>query len=128
MHTRTLIAMWVLVAISCGAALVGFAFVSVSFALAQEWFVAYPHCNLPFGDLSPIPPLEGQLHTAWLLSGVAGLLSWSCAFVARGIASVAPLWARRTTSTVLMFSSLAIVGCALAFGWYQGACYALRLA
>ena len=123
MQTRV----WVLVVASCCAALVGFAYESVSFALAQEWFVAYPHCNLPFGDPSPIPPLREELYSAWLRCSVAGLLSWSCAFVARRIASAAPRGARRTTNVVLVLSSLAVVGFVVAFGYYQLTCSALRM-
>lgn len=61
MQTHALLAMWVLVVVSCGAALVAFACVYVNFTLAGEIAAANPTGS---GD----PPLRriDKLHTAWL--------------------------------------------------------------
>lgn len=121
--TRALTAMWVLVVVSCCAALVAFAFVYVSFTRGGEVLAANPHCATPVGPMSFVRPMIERLQTAWLICGAAGLLSWSCAVIANRIASASTRGVRRTASTVLVFSSLALVGLAVSFGWYQVASF-----
>ena len=126
MQTRALIPTWTLVVVSCCAALVAFALVYVSFTQTREVFAVNPYCATPAGYMFFVRPMIQRLQTAWLISGAAGLLSWSCAFVARGRVSASTRGLGRTTTALLWLSSLAIVGCALAFGWYRLACYFAR--
>lgn len=117
MQTRRLT---LLMIVSCCAALVAFAFMYVSFTQAREVFAANPYCAKPVDDMVFV--MTERLHIAWLLWGAAGGFSWACAFVARRIASASTRW-ERTTLALLWLSSLALIGFALAFGWYQLACY-----
>ncbi len=126
--TRTLISIWALVFASCCAALVALASMYVSFTLAREALDANTSGATPSG---PLLQTINELHAAWLICGVAGLLSWSCAFVASRIAAAAPRGARRTATALLMLtlvlSSLALVGLACFFGWYELVSYAQRI-
>lgn len=117
MQTRRLTLL--MVASFC-AALVALAFVYVSVTQAREVFALNPYCAKPVDDM--LFMMTERLHIAWLIWGVAGLLSWACAFVANRIASASTQW-ERTTIALLWLSSLALVGFALAFGGYQLACY-----
>lgn len=123
MQTRRLTLL--MVASFC-AALVALAFVYVSVTQAREVFALNPYCATPAGAMFFVRTMIQRLQTAWLISGAAGLLSWSCAFVARRRASASSRGLRRTATALLWLSSLAIVSCALAFGWFQVACYFAR--
>ena len=105
--TRMLKAMWALVVVSCCAALAAFACVYANLTLAAEIANANPTCS---GD--GLPRMIGQLHTVWLAWGAAGLLSWSCAFVARVIASVSTPGARLATGAILLLSTSVLIGLA----------------
>lgn len=120
MQTRALIPVWVLVVVSCCAALVAFAFIYVSATLAREAFALYAACDAP---VEPRLSMIEELQATWLLWGIAGGFSWFCAFVARHRAPAPTHGLRRITTVLLWLSSLALVGCALASGWFQLYCY-----
>jgi hypothetical protein len=100
-------AWWVLVVVSCCAALVAFFLIYVSIRLTGEMFAADPYCATPTGHV--LQTIE-EIHTGLLAGGAAGLLSLFCAFVTRRSASSSTRGARRTSSALLILSSLALVG------------------
>lgn len=120
MQTRVLIAMWVLIVVSFCAFLVVFAFVHANVTLAGEMFAANPECATPAG---PVLRMIDKLYTIWLAWGAAGLLSWSCAFIANRIASVSTYRARRIIHALLVLSSLTLIGLAFSAVLYEGTRY-----
>jgi hypothetical protein len=120
MQTRAPIPTWVLVVVSCCAAVVALAFIYVSFTLGREAFALYADC---YAQVEPRLSMIKELQATWLLWGIAGSFSWYCAYVARRRASASTRGLRHTTTALLWLSSLALVGFALAFGWFQLYCY-----
>lgn len=116
MQTRSMIGMWVLIAVSFCAFLVVFAFVHANVTLAGEMFDVNPECATP---TDPLLRMIDELYNIWLAWGATGLLSWSCAFFANRIASVSTHWARRITSALLVLSSLTLIGLAFSIVFYN---------
>jgi hypothetical protein len=114
--TSATIAWWMLVVVSCCAALVAFSLMSVSIRLSGELVAANPCFATPEGHALQI---SADIHTSLLAGGVAGVLSWYCAFFASHLASGPTRGPRRATSALalLMLSSLALAGLVGSFIW-----------
>lgn len=122
--TRTSIAAWILMIVSCVAALSAIALAFHSFVLSNEVLAANPHCATLVGDLLYVQSILAQLYVVWLISGASGALSLSCALMARRIVIHTPHIAQRTASTLLVLSSLALLCLAVSFAWFQIVRYA----